>query len=197
MHALRRPFDVTEFPDPPWYRWLFARPAAAPIWLLVRLYVGWQWIDSGWGKVTGDGWVNNGGAALQGFWERVVAVPEEGRPAITYGPYRDFLQFMLDHEWYEWFAPLIAYSELVIGVALVLGLLTGFAAFGGAFLNFNFMLAGTASTNPVLFLLSILLLLAWKVAGYLGVDRWLLPLLGVPWSRRGGGRSPSREMPDG
>ena len=24
-------------------------------------------------------------------------------------------------------------------------------------------------------------MLAWKVAGYYGVDRWLLPMLGTPW----------------
>src|SRR5690606_5234327 len=95
-----------------------------------------------------------------------------------------------------WFAPLIAYSEVALGVALVLGLLTGFAAAGGAFLNFNFMLAGTASTNPVLFLLSILLLLAWQIAGYLGVDRWLLPTLGVPWGSSRAIATPTSEAPE-
>jgi thiosulfate dehydrogenase [quinone] large subunit len=48
-------------------------------------------------------------------------------------------------------------------------------------MNFNFMLAGTASTNPVLFLAAILLIMAWKVAGWWGLDRFLLPLLGTPW----------------
>jgi thiosulfate dehydrogenase [quinone] large subunit len=42
------------------------------------------------------------------------------------------------------------------------------------------MMAGTASINPVLFTLSILLLLAWKIAGWYGIDRWLLPALGTP-----------------
>ena len=27
----------------------------------------------------------------------------------------------------------------------------------------------------------MLLLLAWRSAGYVGLDRWLLPLLGTPW----------------
>lgn len=48
-------------------------------------------------------------------------------------------------------------------------------------MNFNFMLAGTASTNPVMFFLAILLMLAWKTAGYYGLDRWLLTRLGTPW----------------
>jgi thiosulfate dehydrogenase [quinone] large subunit len=62
-------------------------------------------------------------------------------------------------------------------------------------MNWNFMMAGTASTNPLLFLLSILLILAWKTAGWIGLDRWLLPALGTPW-RPGGffrGREPDRQ----
>jgi thiosulfate dehydrogenase [quinone] large subunit len=52
-------------------------------------------------------------------------------------------------------------------------------------MNMSFLLAGSASTNPVMFILAIGLMLAWKVAGYYGVDRWLLPKLGTPW-RPGG-----------
>jgi thiosulfate dehydrogenase [quinone] large subunit len=43
------------------------------------------------------------------------------------------------------------------------------------------MMAGSASTNPVLFVLAVLLMLAWKNAGWIGLDRWLLPALGTPW----------------
>lgn len=44
-------------------------------------------------------------------------------------------------------------------------------------------MAGSASTNGLLFALAIALMLAWKVAGWYGLDRWLLPLLGTPWQR--------------
>ena len=40
------------------------------------------------------------------------------------------------------------------------------------------------STNPILGFLGILLVLAWRIAGYWGLDRWLLPLLGTPWTGR-------------
>jgi thiosulfate dehydrogenase [quinone] large subunit len=46
-----------------------------------------------------------------------------------------------------------------------------------------FLLAGTTSTNPVLAMLGMLLVLAWKNAGYVGLDRFLLPLLGTPWKQ--------------
>ena len=44
------------------------------------------------------------------------------------------------------------------------------------------MLAGTVSTNPVLFGLTVFLVLGWKVAGWIGLDRYLLPILGTPWA---------------
>lgn len=67
-------------------------------------------------------------------------------------------------------------------MGLILGALTGIAAFFGVLMNFNYLLAGTVSTNPILGFLGILLVLAWRIAGYWGLDRWLLPLLGTPWT---------------
>jgi thiosulfate dehydrogenase (quinone) large subunit len=174
-------FARREFADPGWYRFIFGNVYTAPFWLVARLYLGWQWLQSGWGKVTGDGWIDNDGASLQAFWERIVVVPEQGRPAISYGWYRDFIQYMLDHEWYTWFAWVIAFGETIIGIALIIGAFTAIAAFFGATMNMAFLLAGSASTNPVLLIIAIFLILAWKVAGYIGLDRWLLPALGTPW----------------
>jgi thiosulfate dehydrogenase (quinone) large subunit len=174
-------FAQRQLADPGWYRFLFGNIYMAPIWFVARLYLGWQWLQSGWGKVSGDGWLNQDGSALRAFWERIVVVPETGRPTITYGWYRDFIQYMLDHEWYTWFAVLISVGEVVIGIMLIIGAFTAIAALFGAVLNFNFLLAGSASTNPVLLMIAILLILAWKVAGYIGLDRWLLPALGTPW----------------
>ena len=51
-------------------------------------------------------------------------------------------------------------------------------------LNMSFLLAGSASVNPIMFAFAVGLILAWKVAGYYGLDRYLLPLLGVPWRAR-------------
>jgi thiosulfate dehydrogenase [quinone] large subunit len=119
-----------------------------------------------------------------------VQIPAEGRPPIVFDWYRSFLQFMLDNDWYTWFGPLVAWGETLIGIALILGALTGIAAFFGAFRNWNFIMAGSASTNGMLLTLAVLLVLAWKVAGWWGLDRWLLPLLGTPWHRAGSPGAP-------
>jgi len=42
--------------------------------------------------------------------------------------------------------------------------------------------AGSASVNGVFFGLAVLLVLAWKIAGYLGLDYFLLPRLAELWT---------------
>jgi thiosulfate dehydrogenase [quinone] large subunit len=185
MALLERAFAKRELRDPGWVRFVFGNTRMAPFWLIARLYLGYQWLLAGWHKVYGDDrWIaveGPDGLALRSFWERAVAIPEQGRPPIVYDWYRDFLQYMIDHEWYEWMAWVIAVGEVAVGIALIVGLFTGIAAIAGATMNFNFMLAGSASTNPVLFLIAVFVLLGWKVAGWIGLDRWALPALGTPW----------------
>lgn len=178
--ALSRNYEIQ---DPPLARLLFSNTKMAWLWLLVRLWLGWDWLQAGWHKVTEPGWTQ-GGAALKGFWERAVSMPEAGKPPIAFGWYRGFIQSLLNSESYTWFGPLIAYGELLIGIALILGAFTGIAAFFGAFLNWNFIMAGAASTNGMMLVFTILLVLAWKIAGWYGLDRWILPMLGTPWNRQ-------------
>jgi thiosulfate dehydrogenase [quinone] large subunit len=169
------------YEDPKFTRTLFSSPRFAWLWAIVRIWLGYQWIEAARHKIGEAAWTG-GGTALKGFWERAVAIPAApARPAISFDWYRSFLQYLLDTQSYTWFAKLVAYGELIVGIALVVGAFVGIAAFFGALMNFNFMLAGSASTNPMLFIIAVLLVLAWKVAGYYGLDRYLLPLLGTPW----------------
>ena len=173
--------NIIRFSDPPVANALFNSPKWAWIWLIARLYLGYTWLVSGIGKLSNPGWVQTG-EALKGFWERAVLIPEApARPAISFEWYRTFLQSLLDSGSYTWFSKLVVAGELIVGIALILGLFTGIAAFFGGFLNWNFMMAGSASTNPVLFSISILLIMAWKTAGWIGLDRWVLQSLGTPW----------------
>lgn len=166
--------------DPPFARLLFSDTRAKWLWLIPRVWLGYQWLQAGAHKVGDAAWMQTG-EALKGFWERAVLIPESGRPAISFDWYRSFLQAMLDAQAYTWFAKVVSVGETLVGIALIVGAFTGIAAFFGAFMNFNFMLAGSASTNPVLFIFAIGLIMAWKVAGLVGADALLLPLIGTPW----------------
>jgi thiosulfate dehydrogenase (quinone) large subunit len=160
---------------------LFNHPLAGLLWAPIRIWLGWQWIAASLHKFESPAWMQTG-VALKGFWAGAVAIPATGNPAIHYAWYRAFLQFMLSSNAYVWFAKLIPVGEFLVGLALILGLFTGFAAFMGGFMNWNFMMAGSASVNPMFFAISVLLVLAWKVAGYFGVDFFLVPWLGSLWS---------------
>ena len=166
--------------DPPIARFLFSDKRSSWIWLVLRVWLGIQWIDAAMHKINDPAWVTTG-AALKGFWTGAVKIPETGRPAIAFDWYRDFLNMLLQSGSYTWFGKLVAYGEFLIGVALIVGAFVGVAAFFGAFMNWNFIMAGAASSNGLLLVLAVVLIMAWKVAGYVGADFFLLRWLGVPW----------------
>ncbi len=172
--------DTVEVVGPNFARYLFSNTRAGLFWLPIRIFLGFSWFEAGFHKATGSGWLD-GGASLAGYWERAVSIPEQGSPPITYDWYRDFVQFLLNGNHETWFAWVITFGEIAVGIGLILGALTGIAAFFGALMNMSFLLAGSASSNPVLFTAAIGLILAWRVAGYYGLDRYLLPMLGTPW----------------
>lgn len=173
--------QVVEVEGPAFSRYLFSNTRAGLFWLPIRFFIGFQWLEAGWHKLSGTGWTD-GGASLLGYWKGAVATPAPpAHSAITFEWYRSFLQTMIDNGAQGWFAWLITIGELAVGIGILAGALVGVAAFFGATMNMSFLLAGSTSVNPVLFAFEIGLILGWKVAGYYGVDRWLLPKLGVPW----------------
>jgi thiosulfate dehydrogenase [quinone] large subunit len=170
--------EATQIEDPPIARFLFGDTRMAWVWLPFRLWLGFTWIQSGWGKFQNPAWMD-GGSALQGWWQRAIVV--DPKPVITFDWYREFLTFMLNVGAYTWFAKVVTFGELTIGIALIIGAFTGLAAFSAGFMNWNFVMAGTASSNALLFAIATWLVLAWKTAGWIGLDRYLLPALGTPW----------------
>ncbi len=166
--------------NPPIARLLFEDTRFAVVWLVARVLLGWVWLSSGLGKLSNPDWTQTG-VALKGFLTNAVAVSPTGKTPIAFDWYRNFIQGLLDSGSYVWFAKFVAVGETLVGIALIVGLFVGIAAFVGGFMNWSFVMAGTASTNGLLFAVAILLILAWKTAGYYGLDRFVLPRLGTPW----------------
>ena len=192
-----KPQEATQIPEPPIARLIFADTRLAWLWLIIRLYVGYQWITAGLEKLTGysftfdasfarptgDGsWIVGPhiGGALKGFVSGAVAQANGPYPAVQ-GWYASFLQSVVLPN-AAVFAYLVTFGEVLIGLGLIFGALTGIAAFFGLFMNLNFMMAGAVSINPIIGTLALLIVLAWRVAGFYGIDRYLLPLLGTPWT---------------
>lgn len=168
--------------EPPFAKFFFADTRMGWVWLLLRVYVGWQWLEAGYGKVSSPLWTGDkAGVALAGFLTGALKKTAGSHPDVS-GWYAAFLHgFALQHT--AVFSYVVAYGELLVGIGLILGIFTGIAAFFGAFMNMNYLFAGTVSTNPLLFLIELFLILAWRVAGWVGADHYLLPLLGTPWQK--------------
>jgi thiosulfate dehydrogenase (quinone) large subunit len=164
--------------DPPLAQFFSSSPGSSTFWFTVRMYLGYTWLTAGIEKFMSPAW--RSGAALKGFWTAAVAPPADpAHPTVAFEWYRNLLSFMLNNGWYSWFNWVIMFGETLIGIGLLVGGLTGIAALFGALLNFSFGLAGSAGVNPLLLVLAILVVWAWKVAGYYGLDRLLLPGLGT------------------
>ena len=165
--------------DPPIAQFLFSDTRLAPLWLILRIYAGYQWIQAGLEKLQSPTWTGaTAGSALTGFVASALPKASAAHPDVS-GWYASFLTgVVLPHAavW-SW---AISLGETLVGVALVLGFFTGIAAFFGGMMNANYLLAGTVSTNPLLFIIATWLVLGWRVAGYWGADHWLLRVLGVP-----------------
>jgi thiosulfate dehydrogenase [quinone] large subunit len=171
----------TQIPEPPLARFLFADTRLAWFWLIVRVYCGWQWLEAGYEKVTNPAWFGpSAGSSLTGFINGALQKATGTHPDVM-DWYANFLQaFVLPNA--TFFANVVSIGELLVGLGLIVGALTGIAAFFGTVMNANYLFAGTVSTNPLLFILGTWLVLAWRVGGWWGLDRWLLPLLGTPWA---------------
>jgi thiosulfate dehydrogenase (quinone) large subunit len=125
-------------PDPALLRGVLADVRFAPIWLALRVVLGWLWLEGGWSRLQG--------------------ASGSGDP--------------------------LALGLTLAGIALILGVLTGPAAFIGGCLSIGLWDSAGVPVITLLFAAVVWLVLAWKTAGWIGLDRWLLPLLGMPW--RGG-----------
>lgn len=171
---------VTQIPEPPLSRFFFADTRLAWIWVVLRVYVGWIWLEAGWGKIMSPLWTGDkAGVALTGFIEKALTKTVGAHPDVS-GWYATWLKDVILPN-ADIFTYVVAYGEFLVGLGLILGAFTGIAAFFGAFMNMSFLFAGAISVNPIMVLIQLFLILAWRVAGWFGLDRYILPLLGTPW----------------
>ena len=159
----------------------FKSAKASWIWLVLRLYVGWEFLEAGWGKVTSPT-----PFSAAGTLNNAIKLTTGAHPAVQ--------------PWYGWFVKNVAlpnaglfsfmvkYGEVLVGLALIVGFATIFAAAMGMFMNLNFLFAGSTSTNTQLVVLEGIIIFGGAAyAGYLGVDYWFRPWFRGLLANRGEG----------
>lgn len=148
---------------------------ARVMWTILRVYLGFNWLTSGYGKVFGDSsaaWVgSNAGTAVTGFLKGALAKTGGAHPDVQ--------------TWYAWFinhlalpnakifSYMVATGELLIGIALIFGFLTTIVLFFSLLMNFNYLFAGSVSVNPIYIIEALILLWAGRAAYYWGMDRYI------------------------
>ena len=160
--------------------WLYRSRAASLLWLIARLWLGYGWLNAGYQKLWGSekaAFWNGAGAGVKGFATAGVTGSTSGKGGASYGWWAAFLHnFVIPNA--SWIAKLVTVSELAIGVLLILGLFTGAAAAAGLGLNIIYLFTGSAGVNPAYAIVAVFLVLGWRNAGYLGLDRFALPRAG-------------------
>ncbi|MBT2293760.1 DoxX family protein [Paenibacillus albidus] len=163
--------------------WLRTNKLAMFLLTIVRIYVGYKWLTAGWHKLTG-------GFDASGFLKGAIA-KSVGEDATVQAWWGSFLQHAA-LPGADFFNFLIPTGEFLVGLGLILGTFTTFAALMGLVMNTAFLLSGTVSTNVQMLLLEVLIIVSAANAGKIGLDNWVLPYLRHFFSPK---KSPANSRP--
>lgn len=170
-------------------RWPFVNKFASPIWLALRLYIAWIWVQMSIAKFEA-GWLSSDPV---GQMFQVIA---KGTLPVPLPFYRGVAQALLD----AGISPLLSHSmpflELAVAVSLISGVLVPVAAVGAILLNVNIILSGMGSPafdGPII-ASEILFVLSYRVVGTIGFEKLALRILKAALSvARPGKRTQSAE----
>lgn len=101
----------------------FVSTKFAWLWLLLRIYIGWEWLQAGYNKLVSAAWGgDHAGAAVTGFLTQALQKTGGEHPDVA--------------SWYAWFITNVAlphatlfsyvvtFGELLVGIGLILGVFT-------------------------------------------------------------------------
>lgn len=139
----------------------------------LRLVMAWVFLQAGLEKLAEGGWSNPGAWTAEPFLRFGVAEAN---------PLKGLFLFFTDYLWLV--EPMVMYGQILVGLALLLGLLVRFAAFCGALMMLLFWTAawqgGPAAGFPVehgffvdsslVYLLLLFGLGAWGAGRVVGLD---------------------------
>lgn len=151
-------------------QWLRTNRIAAGILAIIRIYLGWEFLNAGWEKLT-----STTPFSALGFLQYSMTKPVLS-PAKTpeYPWFNHFINsFAIPHV--GLFNFLVPWGEFLVGAGLILGVFTTTAVFFGMLMNFMYMLCGTISSNPMDILLGTFIIVAGFNAGLFGGDYFVIP----------------------
>jgi len=137
--------------------------------------VGYQFLTAGWEKLESGKWLGGDGSQIAGFLKGGLGKATGAHPDVQ-GWYVDLTKnvFLPNAALFQ---NLVAVGEILVGIALIFGILSKAAVVGGAIMNLAFLSAGTSSSNPTMLAAEMAMLFAGLGVGYYGIDYYLIPAL--------------------
>ncbi len=133
--------------------------------VLLRIFFGYYFFQDGLGKLIG-------GFTRSGVLEKWLMTKTDGA-FVWYKPF--VTGVAIPH--HQLLAGLVTWGMILVGLALLLGLLTPPAALGGIFMTLNFFLAkgggSPATTSDQAFMAGLLVVFLTRAGRSFGCDRWL------------------------
>jgi len=152
---------------------VFRNKYLVPAWTILRIWLGYQWIVPGIEKLQDPTWVGSqAGVAITGFLKGSLAKATGEHPSVQWWYARFVESVALPNAGV--FTYVVPVGELLVGISLILGAFTIAGLIGGAFMNLNYLLAGTTSTNPILYTAAIVLMAAGANAYKIGIDQLIV-----------------------
>lgn len=75
--------ELISFQDPSFAQSLFGDIRWSWIWLILRVYVGWEWLSAGWGKLHSAAWtVAKADTAILGFVSNALSKTRCAHPYV-------------------------------------------------------------------------------------------------------------------
>lgn len=149
------------------------KPFMAPVWLIVRVLVGWQWLTAGWEKVANPApWFGaQAGAAVAGMVNGAVKMTTGAHANVLGAPAAIAHAIVIPTAGF-WGA-VVPFAEILVGLGIIFGGLTGTALLGALVMNLVYMLMGSDGVNPVMFVFEAILFAVGPAAALWGLDNVL------------------------
>lgn len=147
-------------------RWPFTSRFASPLWLALRLYVAWIWVQMSISKFQA-GWL---ASDPSGDLLKLVA---KGTMPVPFTFYRGVADFMVGLGITPMLSHTMPFLEMAVALSLISGVLMRPAAIGGILLVLNVILMGigTLAFDGRVILIHVLLIAAYQSARVIGFER--------------------------
>lgn len=146
--------------------WPFISRFASPIWLAVRLYLAYIWFTMGVDKLS-SGFLTGDPIG------QMLGMAGSGALPVPLEAYRPVARWLVELGVTPLLSHGMPFLEIAVALSFVSGILVVPAAVGAVFLNLNFLLSGVGivALDIRCIVLQLLLILAFRVADYLGAQR--------------------------